>query len=98
MPRGTRLAKSPRLQLRLYIAGQAANSQHALAHLTTHLEEHFPAAHDLEIVDMLEQPQRALADGILVTPTLLNLQPPPARRIVGSLSDARLLLALLAGS
>jgi len=41
----------------------------------------------LEIVDVLEQPLRALADGILVTPSLAKLSPSPAANIVGNLSD-----------
>jgi circadian clock protein KaiB len=41
----------------------------------------------LEIVDCLADPRRALADGVLVTPTLLKLSPPPRQTLVGSLSD-----------
>jgi hypothetical protein len=36
---------------------------------------------------VLEYPQRALADGILVTPSLAKLSPRPATKIVGNLSD-----------
>jgi circadian clock protein KaiB len=86
-----------RLQLRLYIAGHAPNSLHALAVLTALCEEHFPSAHVLEIVDMLDEPQRALADGIIVTPTLLKLRPLPTQRIVGGLGDAPQMLRILAG-
>jgi circadian clock protein KaiB len=86
-----------RLQLRLYIAGQAPNSLHALAILTALCEAHFPSAHDLQIVDMLDEPQRALADGIIVTPTLLKLRPLPTQRIVGGLGDMPQLLRILAG-
>jgi hypothetical protein len=36
-----------------------------------------------------------LADGIIVTPTLLKLLPLPAQRVIGSLSDTnQVLLAL----
>ncbi|MDP8999570.1 MAG: circadian clock KaiB family protein [Myxococcota bacterium] len=38
---------------------------------------------------------RALADGIVVTPTLRKLSPLPVQRVVGSLSDTdQVLLAL----
>ena len=43
--------------------------------------------HELEIVDVLERPERALADDVLVTPTLLKLAPRPSCRIVGNLSN-----------
>ena len=44
---------------------------------------------------MLKHPKRALADRLIVTPTLLKLSPLPAMRLIGSLSDsAQVLLAL----
>ena len=50
------------------------------------LEEAFNPI-ELEIIDVLEQPQRALADGILVTPSLTKVSPSPLAKIVGNLSD-----------
>ena len=45
--------------------------------------------------NLLEHPKRALADGIIVTPTLIRLSPPPIQRMVGDLSDrAQVLLTL----
>ena len=43
----------------------------------------------LEVVDCIREPQRALQDGVLVTPTLLKLEPNPKETIIGTLSDAR---------
>jgi circadian clock protein KaiB len=84
------------LRLRLYVAGQAPNSVRALANIRAICDEHFATGHDLEVVDLLEHPQRALADGIIVTPTLLKLLPLPVQRVIGSLSDTnQVLLALL---
>ena len=51
--------------------------------------------HRLEVVDVIEDPRRAMADGVLVTPSLIKLSPGPAAQVVGNLSDRkRLLLAL----
>jgi circadian clock protein KaiB len=87
----------PLLQLRLYIAGNAPNSLQALANVQAICTEHFGSDHSLEVVDMLEHPDRALADGVIVTPTLLKLLPKPARRVIGNLNDtSRVLLALAA--
>jgi circadian clock protein KaiB len=89
------LTAAPRLRLRLYVAGTAPNSVRAIANARAICDEHFASGHEIEIVDLLEHPKRALADGIIVTPTLLKLMPLPARRIVGSLSDTgQVLLAL----
>lgn len=87
--------EAPGLRLRLYVAAQAPNSVRAIANVRALCDQHFPSAHEIEIVDLLEHPERALADGIIVTPTLLKLAPLPVQRVIGSLSDTnRLLLAL----
>jgi len=88
--------RPPGVRLRLYVAGSAPNSVRAIANCRAICAEHFASGHYLEIVDMLEHPKRALADGVIVTPTLLRLLPLPAQRIIGNLSDTnQVLLALL---
>ena len=98
MRKGAPRKKVTKLKLRLYVAGHAANSVHALANLTALCNEHFPSAHELEVVDVLDYPQRAMEDGVVVTPTLLKLRPTPVQRIVGGLSDASQLRRLLGGT
>ena len=88
---GERRAAAPyptRLQLRLYTAGDAPNSSMARANLRRLLDRLAPVEYSLEIIDCFEEPLRALEDGVLVTPTLVRLQPEPRRVIVGSLSAA----------
>ena len=81
--------KNGGLVLRLYIAGNAPNSLSAIDNVKAICEAHFADGHELEIVDSLTDPRRALADGIIVTPTLLKLYPLPVQRLIGNLSDAR---------
>ena len=80
---------------RLYVAGEALNSALALANLQALCREHLPERHTIEIVDVFRQPQRALADGIFLTPTLVKLAPAPVRRIVGTLSRTQTVLLTL---
>lgn len=75
------------LVMRLYVANSAPNSLLAIANLSAICQEFLPDNFKLEIIDVLEQPLRALADGILVTPSLAKLTPSPSARIVGNLSD-----------
>jgi circadian clock protein KaiB len=84
------------LQLRLYIAGNAPNSLAAIANAKAICDDHFASKHELEIVDLLQHPTRALADRIIVTPTLLKLSPLPVQRLIGNLSDRNQVLMLLA--
>ena len=88
---------SARLALRLYVAGNAPNSLHAIANARAICEQHFASGYDLELVDLLDHPLRALSDGIVVTPTLLRLFPLPVQRIIGSLSDTKQVLMTLVG-
>ena len=81
--------------LRLYVAGGAPNSVQAIANLEAICREYLEEGHRLEVVDVLEHPQRAMAEGVLVTPSLTKLSPLPAANVVGNLSDkAKVLLAL----
>ena len=79
------IAKDP-MVLRLYVAGDAPNSTRARANLHRLLSDVDPARYTLEIIDCLMEPLRALDDGVLVTPTLIRVQPPPPQVVVGTLS------------
>jgi circadian clock protein KaiB len=85
------------LRLRLYIAGDAPNSVRAVANLRAICDEHFAARHQIEVIDLLENPERGLTDGIIVTPTLLKLAPAPMQRMIGSLSDITQVVGTLNG-
>lgn len=76
------------LRLRLYVVHGAPNSVRALANLNALCREYLPGRHRLEVVDFLKEPLRALEDGVLFSPTLARLSPPPVRTLVGSL-DAK---------
>ena len=79
----------------LYIANSAPNSVHAVANLEAICKQHFKERFKLEIVDVLQYPLRALADGVLVTPSLAKLSPSPAAKIIGNLSDTGSVLRAL---
>jgi circadian clock protein KaiB len=85
------------VRLRLYVAGNAPNSIHAIANAKALCSEHPASGYVLEIVDLMVHPLRAVSDGIVVTPTLLRLSPRPVLRIIGTLSDRSDVLAALGG-
>ena len=72
-------------KFRLYIAGDTQNSIIALANLSALCDSRLPKCHKIEVVDVLREPKRALAEGIFMTPTLVKLAPAPVQRIVGTL-------------
>ena len=91
----TRAKPASTLQLRLYVVSGAPNSIAARTNLAAMLAGVGEANYTLEIVDCVAEPQRALDDGIIVTPTLLKTSPHPAQTIVGALSDRPGVLAAL---
>jgi circadian clock protein KaiB len=82
-------------QFRLYIAGGTLNSSEASANLMELCQEYLPERHSIEIVDVFDEPSRALADNIFMTPTTVRLAPAPVRRIVGTLAQVRSALQAL---
>ncbi len=79
----------------LYVAGGAPNSVRALANLYALCRTHFPQSHRIEVIDVLQEPLRALGEAILVTPTLVKVSPAPAMQIIGNLSDEEEVLRAL---
>jgi circadian clock protein KaiB len=82
-------------KFRLYTAADTQNSVQALANLTAICRAYLPDQHEIEVVDVFREPQRALADGIHMTPTLIKLAPGPIQRIVGTLSQNQRMLQML---
>jgi len=82
-------------RLYLYISGETSSSVPNVWNLKRILDERLKGQYSLEVINALDDPQRAEQDKILATPTLVKLSPPPERRIVGDLSDKESVLAAL---
>ena len=77
------------------MTGTSPRAQVAIANLERICAEELQGQYELEIIDVLEHPQRAEDEKILATPTLIKQLPPPLRRVIGDLSDkAKVLLGL----
>jgi circadian clock protein KaiB len=79
--------------LRLYVAGQSPKSLTAFANLKRVCDEYLDSRYEIEIVDLIENPQLAAADEIIAIPTLVRRFPQPIRRLIGDLSDIDRVLA-----
>jgi circadian clock protein KaiB len=82
-------------ELRLYVAGQTPKSLAAFGNLKKICEEHLAGQYQIEIIDLLKEPQLAADDQILAIPTLVRKLPEPLRKIIGDLSNTdRVLVGL----
>jgi circadian clock protein KaiB len=79
--------KEEKWKLRLYIAGNTPKSIAALSNLKRYCEQHLNNQYELEVIDLLLNPQLAAGDQILAIPTLVRKVPVPVRKIIGDLSN-----------
>lgn len=90
-----RRAPRSRYRLRLYVTGSTPRSTRAVTNLRTVCEEYLSGRYQLEVVDVYQQPEEAVAGQLVAAPTLVRQQPRPERRMVGDLSDkGKLILTL----
>lgn len=80
-------AQQEHYRLTLFVSGRSSRSIRTIANLRRICRELLEDRHELEVVDVCDQPERAEAEKILLTPTLVRQEPSPRRRIVGDLSD-----------
>lgn len=78
---------TPKYELRLYIAGNTPRSVTALKNLKKYCEQHLKGIYEIEVIDLLVNPQLAEGDQILAIPTLVKKVPEPVRKIIGDLSN-----------
>lgn len=87
MPTMTNQPPAETWELRLYVAGQTPKSLAAFANLKRICEEHLSGQYQIEVIDLLQNPQLAREDQILAIPTLVRKLPEPLRKIIGDLSN-----------
>src|SRR5262245_14326556 len=73
--------------LRLYVAGQTPRTIAALRNLKAICEEHMPNRYEIEVIDLIKNPQLAAGDQIIAIPTLVRKLPKPMKKIIGDLAN-----------
>ena len=89
---GSEEADSRTYVLRLYIANHTPKSVAALANLKKICAEYLAGRYQLEVIDLVANPQMARGDQILAIPTLVLELPLPVRKIIGDLSNTERVL------
>jgi circadian clock protein KaiB len=75
--------------LRLYVAGQSPRSLRASANIRRICGDLLPGRHDLEVIDLYQQPELAQDAQIVALPTLVRQLPTPHRMLIGDLSNTQ---------
>jgi circadian clock protein KaiB len=84
----------PEYRMRLFVAGTERNSVMALNNITNICRTHLKDNHTLEIIDVFENHAAAMAENILLAPTLV-IDTPCREIIVGNLENERQILTAL---
>jgi len=80
---------------RLYIAGEAPNSILALHNLKALCLKLYRENYRIDVVDVLLSPERAWAEGVIVTPMVVRVSPEPLVKIIGNLNNTDQVLGAL---
>lgn len=86
-PKSTSYKASDTWTLRLYVAGQTPKSLAAFSNLKKICDQHLPGRYNIEVIDLLKNPQLAHSDQIFAIPTLVRKIPVPIKKIIGDLSN-----------
>lgn len=78
--------------LRLYVAGQTPKSITAFANLKKICDEHLAGKYNIEVIDLIKNPQLAKGDQIIALPTLVRKLPEPIKKIIGDLANTERVL------
>jgi circadian clock protein KaiB len=85
-----------RIVLRLFVAGATASAEKAKAALDVICADlrsaDVSSSVELQVVDVLADPDLALMDQVFATPTVIRVSPGPSRRLFGDLSSPEMVM------
>ena len=84
-----------RFVLRLYVSGLTARSRRAIENVRQLCEQHLAGRHELQIIDIYQQPELAKDQQLIAAPTLVKKLPLPLRKLVGDMHDSARVLIML---
>lgn len=74
-------------RLRLFVTGATPRSTRAIANARRILDTYLAGRYELEVIDLLQQPDAADTLLVIAAPTLVKMLPLPLKRLIGDLSD-----------
>jgi circadian clock protein KaiB len=85
----------PRYVLRLYVSGASIKSLAAIRNIRNICQANLSGRYTLEVVDIYQQPERAVRDHVVAAPMLVKERPLPRRQVIGTLSNMQRVMRIL---
>jgi len=76
-----------RLILQLFVAGMSPKSMDAIENIKRLCDTHLEGAFDLEVIDLYKNPEAAVINQVVFSPSLIKQLPPPKKTFVGDFSN-----------
>ena len=80
---------------KLFVCGNSEKNRKLFSSIKMSLEKLFLDKFEFDVINLIENPEMAVCDNILVTPTLVRIEPEPVKRFVGDISNESVLKRLL---
>jgi circadian clock protein KaiB len=84
-----------KLVLQLYVTGMSPKSMEAIENIKLLCDEYLKDAFELEIIDIYKNPERAVEQHIVFSPSLIKQLPLPRKTLIGTLADTEKVIKAL---
>jgi circadian clock protein KaiB len=80
-------SSGPVYLFRLYVSGASPRSAQAIQNICGICEKYLPGKHELEVIDVYQQPEATREAQVIAVPTLIKELPLPRKKFVGDMTD-----------
>ena len=82
-------------KLHLFISSDNSGAERTLNNIHQLLEAELTHPYSLKVIDVAKNPEQAVLQRVITTPTLIRISPQPIKRIVGQLDDIPRILSII---
>ena len=89
------LIAGEKLVLQLYVTGMSPKSMEAIENIKQLCDEYLKDTFELEIIDIYKNPERAVEEHVVFSPSLIKKLPLPRKTLIGTLADTQKVIKAL---
>ena len=90
-----KLVAKEKFILQLYVSGMSPKSMEAIENIKRLCDEHLKDAFELEIIDIYKNPEAAMEQHVVFSPSLIKKFPQPKKILIGTLADSEKVIKAL---